>query len=899
MRYPGVTFMFDDETPTSSSLGSGSGSIRRAIGAGPTDENKRAEVRKIVIMQRGVNGEAVDAFDEVLEHPIMSGDLKKVVVKINEGIDMYFYPSSSSPSPRRLLLGQSSAEDIRFELGEPMSIHYKDDDRITIHGASDRENDSPLNSYFMNYFHHGMDLLIDGQSHILKKIVLHSNTVGSPLFQQYKRCPWEIADPSVNSSERVVSYAESLEDHKSFLGQMSEASQPMELDRSEEYEALSIPAYFTPTSGPSAALSLLKPPGTSLTSTSPTTSGSLLATGNIVVISVDPKSTLRPLFIDDADGTLEKSAGEMQIKAKKYLAFVRNVEHTTTTVTTTTMMAVPMEEEGVEDQDVTIRRPSVASTIKGIEKKITTTTTRVHLNLLHTAIPTRSRYDTVDETMNVPLALYHSRSAARSRLTDNSTVISDRDPLRVRNGHGLFRKYKHLYAHTIMDAYAVVSEVTHSPEIETSNTKLYTTRRNRVPSISRRDLKRYDMYQKIDRIKESNQFVTSNSPTTPTTPSTPASLSSPRYQSTTRRLGKTSTQSIALLSSQGGVQEEGESDFGEDEGEAEEAPHLGDNEDEDLHEDEDEDDEDDGSQFRLSTVISSLSVDNEGSSAPWADPSHRLSPNGRSVSSSSSPSVSRASSLRKRRGGGSAAPSAWKTTKSGSGRRSSRSPQPHQQPSSLSTNDDSPRSTSPRDSASPSPPSLSSPPTKSTISLKIPSPPSLPRSPTPVVSPPRTASETDTTSSARGRTSSEWPSSTPQSDSHGTQATSLHSSQNTDENVKLGDSNSYPSSLATGDSSFGDSSSSEDERGRKGKEEDDEQEDAEDEDKVWKEKCDLGGGLSAHKPLNRQCLIYVKASFLPSTMNNRRQTVESSDEEEDVPPEDPRMFFEELKMLRA
>ncbi|KAG8817477.1 hypothetical protein FRC18_000494 [Serendipita sp. 400] len=243
MRYPGVTFMFDDETPASSSLGSGGGSMRRAIDV--ADENKRAEVRKIVIMQRGDGREQVDAFEEVLEHPIMNGDLKRVVIKVNQGIDMYFYPSSLSPSPRKLLLGQSSAEDIRYELGEPMSVHYKDDDRITIHGASDHESDPSLNSYFMNYFNHGIDFLIDGQSHLLKKIVLHSNTVGSPLFQRYKRCLWEIADPSGDSSGKAVTYADTLEDHKSFLGQISEASQPMELDRSEEYEALSIPAYFT------------------------------------------------------------------------------------------------------------------------------------------------------------------------------------------------------------------------------------------------------------------------------------------------------------------------------------------------------------------------------------------------------------------------------------------------------------------------------------------------------------------------------------------------------------------------------------------------------------------------------------------------------------------------------
>lgn len=48
---------------------------------------------------------------------------------------MYFFPSSDA-SPRSLLLNESTAEDIRYELGEPIGIHYKDDDRMAIHGSN-------------------------------------------------------------------------------------------------------------------------------------------------------------------------------------------------------------------------------------------------------------------------------------------------------------------------------------------------------------------------------------------------------------------------------------------------------------------------------------------------------------------------------------------------------------------------------------------------------------------------------------------------------------------------------------------------------------------------------------------------------------------------------------------
>ena len=62
---------------------------------------------------------------------------------------------------------------------------------------------------FYNYFDHGIDFLISDSTHIVKKIVLHTNIVsvaalttqllpitprkpGTPLFQRYKRCSWEI-----------------------------------------------------------------------------------------------------------------------------------------------------------------------------------------------------------------------------------------------------------------------------------------------------------------------------------------------------------------------------------------------------------------------------------------------------------------------------------------------------------------------------------------------------------------------------------------------------------------------------------------------------------------------------------------------------------------------------------
>ena len=74
---------------------------------------------------------------------------------------------------------------------------------------------SAISSDFYNYFQHGIDFLISGTTHVVIKIVLHTNIVsssfphhhdhnlltarpparpqpGTPLFQRYKRCPWQI-----------------------------------------------------------------------------------------------------------------------------------------------------------------------------------------------------------------------------------------------------------------------------------------------------------------------------------------------------------------------------------------------------------------------------------------------------------------------------------------------------------------------------------------------------------------------------------------------------------------------------------------------------------------------------------------------------------------------------------
>ncbi|KAG8704128.1 hypothetical protein FRC09_003749 [Ceratobasidium sp. 395] len=179
MRYPGVWFSFDEDTP-------GAGAAGNATNNGEAN----AEVKRVVITQReGEDGEKEDNADEVLLDPVMYGDVKKAVIKVHDGVYLHFYSPEQDAEPIHVQIGVTTAEDLTCDLGPPVLTHYKEDDRMAIHTTAKDDEES----YFYNYFQHGLDFLISGKTHRVRKIILHTNVPGSPLFQRYKRCPWEFA----------------------------------------------------------------------------------------------------------------------------------------------------------------------------------------------------------------------------------------------------------------------------------------------------------------------------------------------------------------------------------------------------------------------------------------------------------------------------------------------------------------------------------------------------------------------------------------------------------------------------------------------------------------------------------------------------------------------------------
>eukprot|EP00029_Vermamoeba_vermiformis_P005177 TRINITY_DN1725_c0_g1_i1.p1 TRINITY_DN1725_c0_g1~~TRINITY_DN1725_c0_g1_i1.p1 ORF type:complete len:446 (-),score=156.25 TRINITY_DN1725_c0_g1_i1:131-1468(-) len=111
--------------------------------------------------------------------------------------------SVGAVSARTLTFG-SSPQDVLVALGPPDQIFYKLHDPMRIHrpvavpvpGRGRVIEERLLNDeYFYNYFRLGFDILFDGEEHVIKKFVLHTNYPTDPHFNQYARCNYRVIVP--------------------------------------------------------------------------------------------------------------------------------------------------------------------------------------------------------------------------------------------------------------------------------------------------------------------------------------------------------------------------------------------------------------------------------------------------------------------------------------------------------------------------------------------------------------------------------------------------------------------------------------------------------------------------------------------------------------------------------
>lgn len=72
MKYPGVSFMFDEDPLTAVGMGTA------RVGEG----DKNAEVKRVIVSEKFPDRHEVDPFGEVEEGQNMWGDISKAVVKV-------------------------------------------------------------------------------------------------------------------------------------------------------------------------------------------------------------------------------------------------------------------------------------------------------------------------------------------------------------------------------------------------------------------------------------------------------------------------------------------------------------------------------------------------------------------------------------------------------------------------------------------------------------------------------------------------------------------------------------------------------------------------------------------------------------------------------------------------
>ncbi|KAJ6515790.1 hypothetical protein C8R45DRAFT_957618 [Mycena sanguinolenta] len=231
LRYPGVWFSFEED-----GMGDGLKGIQ--------SEDRMQEVKRVIISQKEQDGEDRDALGELVECSAMDGEIARAIVKVHEGVTFYFHPVATAQAIH-VVIGETTAQDLIIDLGPPNRVHYKEDDRMTIHSTA-RANEDSEPAYFYNYFQHGVDFLLS-PTHVVTKIILHSNIPGSPLFQRYKRCHWEIEGTPEDDEDDTPPRKRFYDRFETISHFLSPRDPPpsMLLDRTDDEEAMTLPSATT------------------------------------------------------------------------------------------------------------------------------------------------------------------------------------------------------------------------------------------------------------------------------------------------------------------------------------------------------------------------------------------------------------------------------------------------------------------------------------------------------------------------------------------------------------------------------------------------------------------------------------------------------------------------------
>ncbi|KAI8929002.1 hypothetical protein BC831DRAFT_445968 [Entophlyctis helioformis] len=102
---------------------------------------------------------------------------------------------------------QATCQDVLGEMGRPEDVTTKQRDKMGIHRNGSGEQ-GPLSTnpdYVWNYFSMGIDMVFDGTTHRVKKMILHSNMLGHHHVNLYARCNFEISSGTAGTGSASAS----------------------------------------------------------------------------------------------------------------------------------------------------------------------------------------------------------------------------------------------------------------------------------------------------------------------------------------------------------------------------------------------------------------------------------------------------------------------------------------------------------------------------------------------------------------------------------------------------------------------------------------------------------------------------------------------------------------------
>ncbi|KAK9678752.1 hypothetical protein RND81_11G231200 [Saponaria officinalis] len=182
--YPGLSFAFPIPTQYTDCCNDGEAELPLEFPDGTTPVTCRVCIYDSSLGKKVGVGHLMD---KASVPPAAAGSLYMEPVHVKLGEELWF-----SIGGQHIPFG-ASPQDVWTELGRPCGIHQKQVDQMVIHSASDPRPRSTLcGDYFYNYFTRGLDILFDGQTHKIKKFVLHTNYPGHPDFNSYIKCNFVI-----------------------------------------------------------------------------------------------------------------------------------------------------------------------------------------------------------------------------------------------------------------------------------------------------------------------------------------------------------------------------------------------------------------------------------------------------------------------------------------------------------------------------------------------------------------------------------------------------------------------------------------------------------------------------------------------------------------------------------